>query len=64
MSLFYRCKVDETVEIYANGNNSKVQFAMKAFKFIGQHDQVMAGHCADTALLEIPGQVIVFCRFS
>ncbi|XP_041937989.1 oncoprotein-induced transcript 3 protein-like [Alosa sapidissima] len=33
-------KVDETVEIYTNGNNSKVQFAMKAFKFIGLHDQV------------------------
>ncbi|XP_031416564.1 ZP domain-containing protein-like [Clupea harengus] len=34
------CKADETVQIYANSNRSKVQFAMKAFKFMGHHDQV------------------------
>ncbi|XP_041964330.1 ZP domain-containing protein-like isoform X2 [Alosa sapidissima] len=34
------CEVDETVEIYTNGDDSKVQFAMKAFKFIGLQDQV------------------------
>ncbi|KAL2078756.1 hypothetical protein ACEWY4_026441 [Coilia grayii] len=34
------CTVDQTVEIYANSNASKVQFAMKAFKFMGNYDQV------------------------
>ncbi|KAL2079136.1 hypothetical protein ACEWY4_024880 [Coilia grayii] len=33
------CKVDPTVQIYSN-NQSNVQIAMKAFTFIGQHDQV------------------------
>lgn len=52
MLLFHRCKVDQTVEIYANGKNKNVQFAMKAFKFIGLHDQVMVeAHCAYTAPL-------------
>ncbi|XP_048094323.1 ZP domain-containing protein-like isoform X2 [Alosa alosa] len=34
------CEVDETVQIYTNGNDLKVQFAMEAFKFIGLYDQV------------------------
>ncbi|XP_031416563.1 CUB and zona pellucida-like domain-containing protein 1 [Clupea harengus] len=38
--ILHGCKADETVQLYANGNRSKVQFAMKAFKFIGHHDQV------------------------
>ncbi|XP_041918017.1 uncharacterized protein LOC121682080 [Alosa sapidissima] len=33
------CKKDETVQFYSNHDN-KVQFGMKAFKFIGWHDQV------------------------
>ncbi|XP_042559116.1 ZP domain-containing protein-like [Clupea harengus] len=34
------CKVDQTVQLYANGQQSEVQFAMEAFKFIGLHEQV------------------------
>ncbi|XP_041922709.1 ZP domain-containing protein-like [Alosa sapidissima] len=33
------CEVDDTVEFYS-GHQSKVQFGMKAFKFIGLHDHV------------------------
>ena len=38
----HRCKEDETVQFYSNHTN-KVQFGMKAFKFIGWHDQVTDG---------------------
>lgn len=39
LSLYVRCGVDETVNIYTS-HQPNVKFSMEAFKFIGQYDQV------------------------
>lgn len=37
--MYFRCAVDETVNIYTS-HDPNVKFSMQAFKFIGQYDQV------------------------
>ena len=58
----HRCKADETLQIYANGNRSRVQFAMKAFNVMGHHDQVKIRAVRQTTAHVFC--LIVLCRLS
>ena len=58
----HRCKTDKTVQIYTNGSRSKVQFAMKAFKYMGHHDQVKIRAARQTTACVFC--LIVLCRLS